>query len=169
VIPFRPRARGIVATGLALAASVALAAVLLTRPEAGRSLALAAGPVPAGGALAAHLAATPSGEPVDLGAGRALMILATLPVEGGGHCREVEVVDRTAGRLDLALACTRGAGWQVEVALSEPLPEAAAGGGFVPAGGAETAGLTPWLDRLGAGLALAPEAELQLIAAGWGG
>lgn len=162
VLPFRAR-HALALGGLSLAAAVALAAVLLPSPS-GPVLTL--GPVARQAPLHDHLESLPSGQTVDLGRGRDLTILATLPVEGG-HCREVEVIDRPAARLELALACTAAAGWQIEVALSEPLPEAVADQGFVPAGGVETDGLTPWLDRLGAGVAVDPAGEAGLIARGW--
>lgn len=166
VLPFRRRAlplRGLALGGLALAASVGLVALMLPAPG---GPALALGPVEPGARLSAHLDALPSGQTVVLDGGAELTILASLPT-AAGFCREVEVIDRPAARLDMGLACRDDAGWQVQVALSEPLPDAAAGQGHVPADGAETEALTPWLDRLGAGLALDAAAEAQAIARGW--
>ncbi|MCO8146113.1 zf-HC2 domain-containing protein [Rhodovulum tesquicola] len=158
-----PRRPVLAAGGLALAASIALAVVLLPRaPE----FSLALGPVATDSALHDHLQALPSGRTVGVGAGSDLTILATLPTPTG-PCREVEVIDRAANRLDMLLACRRGTSWQVEVALSEPLPEAVRDQGYVPAGGVETEALTPWLDRMGAGMALDAAAEAAAIARGW--
>ena len=163
VLPFRPRRAALAFGGLALAASAVLALVLVPEP-APQGLVL--GPVASGSALHDHLQRLPSGQTVDLADGAELTILATLPTRSG-PCREVEVIDRVAGRLDLLLACKPGSGWQVEVALAEPLPEGVEDEGFVPAGGMETAGLTPWLDQREAGMALDAAAEAALIARGW--
>lgn len=161
VIPFARR--GLAFGGLALAASVVLAAVMWpAAPQDG----LPVGPIAQSSPLLDHLQALPSGQTVAFGEGRDLTVLATLPVQDG-FCREVEVIDRNAARLDMALACTQGSGWQIAVALSEPLPDAALTDGYVPAGGAETAALTPWLDRMGAGLVLDPRTEADRIAQGW--
>jgi hypothetical protein len=115
-----------------------------------------------------HAAVTglPSGTSSALPDGSRVMVLATLPTPSG-HCREVEHVDPAAGRLTLALACGQGGTWRIEVALSEPLPETVVADGFVPAGGVETVGLTPWLDRMEAGIALDAEVEAGLIARNW--
>ncbi len=163
VIPFRPRA-AIAFGGLALAASLA-AAIVLFRPADPQFL--VAGPVATGSPLAQALATLPSGTPLPQGEGRDLMILATLPTNTG-PCREVEALDRRAGRLELALACHDPAsGWSIAAVLQEPLSPAADGTGFVPAEGAAAEGLSAYLDARGAGLALSPEAEAALIASGW--
>lgn len=148
--------------GLALAASVALGMVLFSGQQAGG---LQVGPVANGTPLHDHLTALASGQTVDFGAAT-LTILATLPVDAG-HCREVEVIDRSAARLDLALACNRGAGWQIDVALAEPLPKGTPSDTFVPATGADAQALTLWLDRYGAGMVLTPDAEAAAIARNW--
>lgn len=125
------RPRSVVLGGLALAASVALAMVLVpgaSDPD------LRLGPVDRGQALYDHLQSAPSGRTFPLEGGRALTILASLPT-AAGYCREVEVIDRVINRLEVALACTRGDGWRIEVTLSEPLPAALPEQGYVPAGG----------------------------------
>jgi hypothetical protein len=163
VVPLRRRggaALGLGLGGLALAASVAVAALLW--PAA--PVRLSPGAVPPGSALARALDTLPSGVPADL-EGRPAMILASLPVDGG-FCREVERVDRDAALLELALACRIEGGWRVALVLAEPLLETSADG-FVPAGGVETAGLGPFLDRLGAGMALTPAEEAAAMADGW--
>lgn len=165
VIPFRPRLRpAMTAGGLALAASL-VAALVLFRPTAPSPLAL--GPVAAGSPLAQALDTRPSGTAVTEAASRDLMILSTLPTDTG-PCREVEVIDRSAAQIELALAChDQATGWRVEVVLKEPLPAAAEQENFVTAQGAAAQGLSPYLDQRGAGLALSPEAEADLIAKGW--
>ena len=165
IIPFRPRMRpALWAGGAALAASL-VAALVLFRPAQPPSLAL--GPVAAGSPLQQALDTLPSGTPSPETASRELMILATLPTDTG-PCREVEVIDRRAAQIELALACRdQGTGWTVEVVLKEPLPTADGQDGFVTAEGAAAQGLSPYLDQRGAGLALSPEAEAALIAKGW--
>lgn len=168
ILPFRLRPVGVVA-GMAMAATLA-AAVVLLRPVEGPTLAL--GPVMGGSALAEALDLMPSGTVTDLPDGREMMVLASFAVEGG-HCREVEVLDPGASEVELALVCLdaeargEGAGWQVEVVLKEALATGAESG-FVPASGAEVAGLTAFLDAWGAGPALTPEEEAAAIDATWG-
>lgn len=165
IIPFRPRARlALIAGGAALAASL-VAALVLFRPVEPLSLAL--GNVMEGTPLAQALDTLPSGTPFTETASRDLMILATLPTDTG-PCREVEVIDRGAAQIELALAChDQATGWKIEVVLKEPLSTAVGQDGFVTAEGAAAQGLSPYLDQRGAGLALSPEAEADLIANGW--
>lgn len=162
VLPFARRP--FLATGgLALAASVAVAAVLWPQTE---DIRLAVGTVPGGSVLHDHLQSLPSGETIRIGAEAELTILATLPTPNG-HCREVEVIDPALGRLDLVLACQQKGGWRIEVALAEALPDAVADQTYTPADGADALALTPWLDRLGAGFALDSAAEAEAIARRW--
>jgi hypothetical protein len=169
VLPFRPRSRAPIWLGgaLALAAAVAAVAVLIPGgPRPGGTGLLAVGPLAEGSEIAAVVEDLPSLVPQTLSGGQEAMVLATLPTPDGGFCREVEVVDRAAGRLDMAITCTLpDGGWTVEVALQEPLGSDA--GGFVTASGPETRALVEFLDRMGAGLALDPTAEEAAIAAGW--
>jgi len=166
VIPFRRPA--VWAGGMALAASAALALIAvphLTTPAKGH-LALSPGPVAEDSALAQRLNTLPSGTPEELGEDLEVMILATLPVENG-YCREVEIVDQAAARIDLGIACHDGAGWSVAMTISEPLEATGTEDGFVAASGAEVQSLQPFLDRLGAGVALDAATEAETIAQGW--
>jgi hypothetical protein len=163
VIAFAPRRRVAFAGGFALAASLALAAVLL---PGGPEAPLAPGPLASGQPIHDLLDSMPSGQERALGAGRRAMVLATLPTPDG-LCREVEILDRAAARLERALACHGPEGWRIEVALAEPLEDDSAVQGFIPATGAEGLILDPWLDRLGAGMALDAAAEAAWIARGW--
>ncbi len=169
VIPFRRKPAAVWAgAGLALAASVALAVVVfpgLSGPGSGGER-LAVGPVAQGSELAQTLNTLPSGAPEAFGDEGEVMILATLPIDGG-YCREVEIIDTSAERIDLGIACTQGAGWQVEVTMSEPLAATGTETGFVTASGTEAQGLQPFLDRLGAGAVLDPAAEAAAIANTW--
>lgn len=163
VLPFRRRLATL--TGLALAASVVGAVLLLPQGPFRQTVApaFAPGPLAADSALLEAVIAQPSGQTLPV-QGAELTILASLPIRDG-HCREAELIDRGAGHLTVALICNRGEGWAVEVALSEPLPEDVTT--IVPAGGDETEAIGLWLDRLGAGLALSPQAEAEAIAGGW--
>lgn len=148
----------------ALAAALAGVAVLILQPAPGERLAV--GPVMEGRTIDTALETLASGVPQSLGSGTDLMILATLPVPDG-YCREIELIDRQADRLELGLACKRETrNWILEAVLSEPI-SVLEGDGFVPAAGTEMQGLQPFLDRAGAGAALAPEAEAAAISRGW--
>lgn len=167
VVPFRRRPVAVVSAGLALAASVALAAVLLPELQRGSPERIVAlGPVPQGSQLNDMLGTLSSGVPVTLDGGEDVMILATLPVENG-FCRELEVVDAAKDRLDFGIACHDSDGWTVEVMLSELLSNADLEDGFVTASGAEVRSLQPFLERLGAGPALDAKAEAEAMAQGW--
>ncbi|MEO0748838.1 MAG: zf-HC2 domain-containing protein [Pseudomonadota bacterium] len=167
VVPFRRRPVTMAGAGLALAASVALAVVILPELRGGSSDALLAlGPVAGDTALDRALETLPSGVPERLKSGQEIMILATLPVEDG-FCREVEVIDDAADRLDFGIACLQETNWTVEVTLSEPLSSSGTEDGFVTASGAEVQSLQPFLDRLGAGAPLDNDAEADAIAQGW--
>jgi len=159
-----PRRGLAVAGGLALAASVGAAVVLFGRGAAEMPV---PGPVMAGSEMADILDMLPSGVVQAAGDGREAMVLATLPTPDG-FCRELELVDRRAEQIALALAClAEGRGWQIAVVVTEPLIPDAPEDGFVAADGAEMGGLSPYLDAQQAGLALSPDAEAALIAQGW--
>lgn len=169
IIPFRRSPMAAAGIGVALAASVAF--VLVNLPDlwgAPTESLLAIGPVEDDTALDRALDTLLSGAPQILENGRQIMILATLPVEGG-FCREVEVIEDAAERLDLGIVCSDGTGWTVEVRLSEPLQSVGTEDGFVAANGAEVQGLQPFLDRLGAGLPLTRDEESDVIVQGWAG
>lgn len=168
VLPFRPRAGRTVWAGAALALAASLAAVSLLipggpPPPGGSSLTL--GPIAAGSDLARAVTALPALTPEMLTGGQEVMILATVQTADGRFCREVEIIDRTAERLDLGIACTAGNGWTVEIALQESLRSD--GDSIEPASGGPAGTLTRFLDSLGAGPALDPGAELSAIADGW--
>jgi Putative zinc-finger len=169
VLPFRARHRATFWSGGVLAFAAALAAVAIlipggTAPTGGKLLAV--GPLVAGSEIAAVVNDLPSLVPQTLSGGQEVMVLATLPTLDGRFCREVEIIDHAAGRLDLGIACTTsGGGWTVELALQEPLASDAEG--FVTAAGPEARAMALFLDQEGAGDALDPAAEEAAIAAGW--
>ncbi|MDP5217295.1 zf-HC2 domain-containing protein [Ruegeria sp. 2205SS24-7] len=161
--PMRPS----VWVGAALAAALALA--VFTGPSfftPAQPPRLAVGPISGGSSLSEALNSLPSGVPWAQDADQELLILATLPI-AEGFCREFEVIDHADARIDLGIACRTSDTWMVEVTLSEPLASSGTEDGFVTASGAEMQGLLPFLDRLGAGAALAPDDEAALIARGW--
>ena len=165
ILPFRARPR--VWIGAAVAATLAFVAVTgshLLVPSAAPNLAV--GPVESGSGLASALRRLPSGVPEKTGVNQEFMILATLPT-ADGFCREFEIINRPDQRIELGIACIASDTWVVEVTLSEPLAASGTEDGFVTASGAEMQGLMPFLDRLGAGEALAPSEEADLIAQGW--
>jgi hypothetical protein len=153
---------------LALAASVAAVAVVMQGsqdPAAGRLLAV--GPVAAGSELARVIDGLPSLAPERLAGGQEVMILGTLRTADGRYCREVEVIDEPAARLDQAIACTTSSdGWSIEIAVQEAL-HASDGDGFAAASGTGAGTLGQFLDRLGAGQVMDPEAEARAISGGW--
>ncbi len=170
VIPFRPsRARGMAggfAGGLAIAATVAGVALLvgLMREPAAT---LALGPVAPDSGLAAFLNEAPSGFAQELDGVGEVMILASMPTTDG-FCRELEVMDEGAGLLKAGIACSTGGGdWDVAVLIEERLPEGEAEDAFTAASGVLSAGLSPFLDQVGAGMVMTPEDEAAAIAAGW--
>lgn len=165
IVPFPKRPS--VWVGAALAAALALA--VFTGPSfftPAQPPRLAVGPISGGSSLSEALNSLPSGVPTAQGADQELLILATLPI-AEGFCREFEVIDHADARIDLGIACMTADTWVVEVTLSEPLASSGTEDGFVTASGAEMQGLLPFLDRLGAGAALAPDDEAALIARGW--
>ncbi len=169
VVPFRrPSVRrglvqwGSLAGGVALAAGLALAVFL----PGGAMVDLTPGPLAAGGALTEMLSTLPSGAQQSLPDGRDAMVLATLPTPAG-YCREFEVTHAGQARLDVILACTEGSVWRIEAVLTENFGPTAAAEGFAAASGDEVQSFTPFLDRIGAGLALTPQQEAAAIAAGW--
>lgn len=170
VLPFR-RARPVIATaarwgglagGGALAAGLAF---LLLMPPADRHD-LAPGPLAADSPIARMLASLPTGTVQSLDGGVEAMILSSVPTPQG-FCREIEVIHAEQDRLKLALACTEGAGWSVDVVIAESLADAGGENGFAPADGSEAQGIASFLDRIGAGAVLGPEEEALLIARGW--
>lgn len=152
VLPFRPKAAPPARwRSLAIAASVAGVA-LLGGYLAGRQ---GAGPAPsllaAAPGLVEALETAPSG-----GAGGGPRITASHRVPDG-VCRSFEIpASQVRG-----LACDRGAGWQVELAV-------AASAGMTPASDRATAAIDAALDAIGAGAPIGAEEEAALRARRWG-
>ena len=163
VTPFRrPRVRAAF-WGMALAAGLAAAAVLL--PRLGQDPAeLALGPVPERSPITEALAELAAGDTRLVARDVELAMIASYAVPGG-YCREFAIHAGPGGADLVGLACTEGEGWQV--AAREAQPEADAGTRYVPAGGDDEDAIRARLDVLGAGPALSPEDEAAARAAGW--
>jgi hypothetical protein len=168
VVAFRPRSRVAVAmVGLALAASVAAAAVLLPGLMGGPpAQGLVLGPLASADPVTGVLDSRPSGTVVQLADGRETMVLATYGMADGRFCREFELIDGKGGRVDYAVGCRVGGAWTIEAAIAE-VTAVDAGQGFVPAGGAEVETLTRFLERGGVPVALDAAAEADAIRNGW--
>ncbi len=162
VLPFMPRT--LFALGAtSLAASIAM--LVFARPAAESDL-IGPGTLARSHPLHQPVSTLASGVPTELGDGRVVTVLATLPTKSG-PCREVEIIDRPAARLDMLLTCREATGWSIAVVLSEPLSSSVDEDGYVPAGGAETSALDLWLTPRGAGAALSATDEAALIAHDW--
>jgi hypothetical protein len=182
VIPLRVKAkstRSLIGIAVALAASIALAFVIL--PEwrfgdqpPGGATEFVAGPVPAGSALASILERQPSGVPVALdapatGPRRHVMTVATFRDRNRRICREVELLDAALAPQMVAVACRAPAGglWSVEgtAVIAQRKP-----GGpdtFAPAGASEEDALVALRSMLGAREAMSPTEERALLDKGW--
>lgn len=163
VVPLRPR-WPLLAAGAALAAALAAVAVLVTPGAPGGAVAV--GPVAAESALADLLQTRASGVPVTWPGGAEAMVLASFAMPDGRICREFEVIDMGADRIDYGISCHGAAGWDVEVAVAD-LTRGGEAQGFVPAEGDEVQALTVFLDGAGATVPLDPAAEAAAMARGW--
>lgn len=167
IVALRPRPRrAFMLGGLAIAASVVFAALVLLNLTPGpRPAGYALGPLPKADPMVAVLDARASGDALQLSDGRTAMVLATFEMPDGRYCREFELIDQGAGRLDFGLGCRAASGWAVEAAIAEFATEREED--LVPAGGAEIDTLSRYLQRAGASIALDPAAEAALIARSW--
>ncbi|MGL4309887.1 MAG: anti-sigma factor family protein [Paracoccaceae bacterium] len=152
------------AAGLGLAAGIAAMALV---PSSTNHLDV--GPVPFRSSLYKVLDTSPSGEAQSFKKGEELTILASMPTPTG-HCREFELVGLPNNSIRLGLACRTGEGWTLDVLLIEvaesrgEVPSA-----YATAAGGDVGAIDIWLDRRGAGMALTPEEEAELITNGWEG
>lgn len=161
----RPPAVAWVGGGAALAAGLAAAVFLLTGTPETRSL--SPGLLAAGDGLAGLLETEAAGVPVVLDDGREAMVLATFALPDAGYCREIEVIDAAAARIDYAVACREAAGWSVRLTLSEGTGTGAATPGFATASGEEAQALMSLVDGAGTAIALDAAQEAEVLARGW--
>ncbi len=166
VVAFRPRTTRYrwAAGGAALAAGLAAAVFLLSGPPPLGGL--APGLLAADG-LAGVLETQAAGVPVLLDDGREAMVLATFVLPEAGYCREFEVIDTAAARIDYAVACREAAGWSLRLSLAEGTKVDAASQGFATASGQEALALMSLLDGGSTAVALDAGQEAEALAKGW--
>ncbi|WP_338665177.1 hypothetical protein VQH23_08370 [Pararoseomonas sp. SCSIO 73927] len=154
VLPFPARGRSGRFAVTALAASVAGLA-LVGGYLSGQRATPSAGLLAAGPALVAALRELPSGE-----AAGDVRVTASYAVPDGA-CRSFELSpEPSSGIGTRGLACNRGAGWRVELAVAHS-------GGISLANDRAGAAVDAVLDALGAGPAMSAEQEAALRARGW--
>ncbi len=123
------------------------------------------GDAPINGPLHAALESLPSGDISERGVQPMLSFW-----DGAGRpCREFEVIHELPEELEFGIAC-RGdsALWHVEILVSAPVTEPNEAG-YAPASGPGGSALDAMLDALGAGPALTPESEAELLRNQWSG
>lgn len=167
VVAFRPRTTEYrwAAGGAALAAGLAAAVFLLSGPPTAGGL--APGLLAAADGLAGVLETQAAGVPVLLDDGREAMVLATFALPETGYCREFEVIDAAAARVDYAVACREAAGWSLRLSLAEGTGTDAASQGFATASGDEALALMSLLDAGRTAVALDAGQEAEALAKGW--
>lgn len=149
--------------GLALAASVALAAVIVPGLlERSGPMQLALGPVSEGSVLDHALDRLPSGSAHPLDRDGELRVMASYQTQRRGLCREVQMRASADAEATAALACQAGPGFW-DIALITRLPGPAQHEGFVPANGAEADPIGQYLERVGAGIALSAKSEAEAL------
>jgi hypothetical protein len=156
-----------VAAGSALAASIALAAgYLVGNPGRVAEPGLAAGELAPNSALHALLESGREGNSTSHGHGTAS--IGTTFIDGRGEpCRDVEWFGDTGESSTGAIACRRGEGWLVEIAVSRPAAGADKREAYVPAAGATEAVMVAALEALEAGPVLGPDEVDLLIGSDW--
>lgn len=168
VIPFRRRKTVWMVAGLALAASIALAAVMLPQMSAPKSNHLTVGPVAQNSVLDTTLSREVSGVPVPLDDGATLTPVASFATTTLGMCREVELLNPARDELETAIACRRnGDSWHIELATA--VTGSSDDTGFVPASGQGPDMISRFLDAIGAGFTLTPDEEEREISYKWKG
>ena len=182
VIPLRREAKrpqSVSRIAMALAASVALAFVIVSQWQAGEqrsetAAGLVVGPVSIGSVLATILERQPSGDPVALdspaaGPRRHLMVVATFRDRNARICREVELLDAALVPRQAAVACRTSPAFNWNVEGTAVIAHNDRGGAttFVPAGAPEKDALAALMSMLGAKATLSPEEERVLIDNSW--
>lgn len=117
---------------------------------------------PAHKAVAAAFDHLPSG-----GSAAGVGIAATFRDGTGRLCREFETLDAGNAVTGAGVACRTADGWRILMLAAGPEGGGPSSGGFATAGGRELDPVSDYLTAIGAGEALAPEAEQALIDRGW--
>lgn len=168
VIPFRRRKTTWMGAGLALAASVALAAVMLPQISVPTRSHLTVGPVAQSSVLETVLNREVSGVPVPLEDGATLTPVASFATASLGMCREVELLTPARNELETAIACRRDTdSWHIELATA--VVGSSGDTGFVPASGQGPDMISRFLDAIGAGFTLTADEEEREISQKWKG
>ena len=149
-----------IAASVALAIGLGLGGYLAPQPP---SVIAALGDAPLEGPLHAALEGLPSGSISEAGVQPMLSFW-----DGSGRaCREFEVIRELPEELEFGIACrTPEDRWHVEIIVAAPVTEPGPQG-FSLASGPGGSALDAMLDALGAGPALTPDAEADLLGAGW--
>ncbi len=145
----------------ALAAALAVAAAILLSPADAPMLTL--GPLEPRSPMSEALDELASGQTRLVEKNTELGILASFAVQGG-YCREFSLHHDIRPDL-VALACNDAGGWHV--AALQPASTPSSSSGYAPAGGDGDNPIGAYLDTRGAGLAMAPEEEAEVLRAGW--
>lgn len=159
VVAFPQRRRAaLVALPIAACLMIAagLAGFLIGEARAPVSDVAAVAPLGGEAAVTAALAGLVSGEERTLADGRRLAAVASFPVDGG-VCRVFTVRGAAAGAVE-AVACDRGAGLAVEVAVTATDDA----GAYTPASDVATGVVDAFLDAAGAGASLTVDEERAL-------
>lgn len=166
VVPFRRRATRWMGAGVALAASLALAAVILPDFMTPANMHLTVGPLANNTTLDNALDNHISGTQIELENGAILTAVASFATVSHGFCREVELLPPTRDELESAIACQHNSGtWHIEIATA--VPGTAQETGFVPASGEGPDMINTFLDAIGASFALSIEEEEKAITKHW--
>lgn len=168
VIPFRRRKTTWMGAGLAVAATVALAAVMVPQVMSSQHNHLTVGPVAQNSAVNITLDRTISGTTVQLDDGATLTAVASFATRSMGICREIELLNPARNELETAIACRRaGNHWHIELATA--IIGQVDDAGFVPASGQGPDMISRYLDAIGAGFTLSADEEEQEISLSWTG
>lgn len=174
VVPFvkrwRPASRA--AWALPLAAALMLTVGLATylgrdRPEPS-GFELAVGPLGGASPLTAILENTGSGQGTTLPGGRkTALILATFRDSGLRPCREFEILGEESEPVEIGVACREGdERWHI-VGAAEVPAALTSNGTFLPSSNPPNDPLRAVLESIGAGTALSPEEEAELVKNRW--
>ena len=148
-----------------LALAIGLAAGSLLFDQSAAPVIAKLGNAPLDGPLHAALESLPSGAVSPEGVQPMISF-----IDGEGRpCREFDVMRELPDELEFGIACRNPAGrWHVEIVVTAPVTEPGPEG-YAPASGAGGDALNAMLDALGAGPALSPEEETELMLDEWRG
>lgn len=173
------RSKSLSRIAMALAASIGLAFVIVTKWQVGDqgseiAAGLVVGPVASGSILSTTLEGRYSGDPVALdtpaaGPHRHLVVVGTFRDRNARICREVELLDEALVPRLAAVACRRSSAgiWNIEGTAAIALSDEGGATTFAPASTPEKDVLDALMSMLGASSALSPAEERALIDNAW--